>query len=652
MPTFPGIHPNFDITKYSGKNRATIRRIAEFFYVTRGFDPVQIGNSVYQGLLVRPTDESSIYLNTDREIVVVLADYETFEIRTLEAFDQFYDLLELKRIDTSIRFLVSSDSAIETSISQYIQQNPEYPIIIPITYDNLEKNTNPLIRAVRQNYVIRDLFGYQSPLRQEHFFFGRHDIVNSVLDLAKSGQNSSLFGLRKSGKTSTIFAIRRKSKSFDTTAIQIDCQSPAIHGRRYDELLSFVQSEVAKAVGLKGSKFQSGLSTVDVAEQFSADMKNILQRSKSSILIIFDEIEQISPLTAASAHWRTEQDPILFWQVLRSFSQSESNGRLSICVVGTSPYLLESAKINGVDNPVYLFAQKRFIQNLSFDDMRVMVRRLGHFMGLNFPDQILFKIHTTYGGHPFFTRQVCSKIHQIAPKQRPLDVSINLLSEAEAAFRSDLETYLKDIVNNLRELYPEEYKLLADVVVGDVDEFIELAEVAPDLVDHLLGYGLIEKRGNDYDITLDAIKSAVERITTSLPNRNSRWSEINIRRNCLEQDIRAALYYWSQSIERENWVNILRKGISNKNFEALSSTEPNIIFSRNSSPLFLTDLAGLLKLDETLPHLKSQKSIITQNLFGLNSLRRDAHARDFTDAEYISAVTHLNALEKLFGAPV
>jgi hypothetical protein len=96
MPTYPGTHSSFDITKYSGNNRQAIRRISEYFYVTRGFDPVDIGNSTYNAILVRPTDETSIYLNTERELVIVFADYDTFEIRTLEAFDSYYDLLELK----------------------------------------------------------------------------------------------------------------------------------------------------------------------------------------------------------------------------------------------------------------------------------------------------------------------------------------------------------------------------------------------------------------------------------------------------------------------------------------------------------------------------------------------------------------------------
>ena len=45
---------------------------------------------------------------------------------------------------------------------------------------------------------------------------------------------------------------------------------------------------------------------------------------------------------------------------------------------------LELPKINDIANPVYLFAQKQFIPNLTFDETREMVERLGYLMGLEF----------------------------------------------------------------------------------------------------------------------------------------------------------------------------------------------------------------------------------------------------------------------------
>ena len=398
MPTTPGFHPDFDITPYPTAVRVAIRTISTNFYVTRSFKPISLGNSQYWAALVRPTDEFSVYVNTDREVLVLFATYDTFEIRTLDAYEEFFELIDSSRIDRSVRFLCSMDQMIETRIRHYLDQHPEYPIIIPVTFQQLaQREQNHLLAAVRRNYLIRDLFGYQNPLREESFFFGRQQVVNQVLDLAKSGQNSSLFGLRKSGKTSAIYAIQRKAKGFGCNVALIDCQNPSIHARRYSDLLSYVIGEVRRVSGQKPSPPALGQETTEVADAFFQHMRTTLGNSKNSVLLIFDEIENISPNTAASSHWRDGTDTVLFWQVLRSFLQSESKGRLVICIVGTSPHILEAAKINGIDNPIYLYAQKRFIPNLSFDETREMVERLGYFMGLEFGTNLVSKLQKISG---------------------------------------------------------------------------------------------------------------------------------------------------------------------------------------------------------------------------------------------------------------
>ena len=493
MPTFPGFHPDFDLARYPSKIQAAIRAIAKHFYVTRSFKAIKIGNAEYMAVLVRPTDEFSIYINTDREVLIVFSAYNTFEIRTLDAYDEFYGLLESKRVDPSIRFLISDDPNIETAIKHYLDQHPEYPIIIPTNFRSLSSGENALLDAVRRNYILRDLFGYQNPLQQETFFFGRQAVINSVLDMAKSGQNSSLFGLRKSGKTSSIYAIQRKAKGFSLNVTLIDCQNPAVHARRYRDLLCFVVSQIRKSLGLKKAVTSLGDDLPEISEAFFLHMNSTLASAKNNVLLIFDEIENISPKTASSSHWRDDSDALYFWQIIRSYIQSEGKGRISICMVGTSPQILETPKINDVANPVYLYAQKRFIPSLTFDETREMVERLGYFMGLQFTPEIVADLQREFGGHPFFTRQVCSKIHQLASTQRPTKVSYALLRRAKTEFYGQLEIYLRDIVSNLNASYPDEFGLLKAVVHGDNSEISEFGIEAPDLIDHLIGYGLVER---------------------------------------------------------------------------------------------------------------------------------------------------------------
>ena len=315
MPTHPGVNPKFDLQHFSMAERQAIMRLAQQFYITRSVQAVQIGNSNYRAFLMRPTEGMSAVLNVEREIIALFANYETFEARTLQALDKICDEFDDVRVDRSLRFLISSDEDIEITIRHYLLQNPEYPIVIPFKYSDFRSpNDDFIFHAIRRNYLIRDLFGYQSPLKQEYFFFGRMQLLESVIDLHKSGQNSGLFGLRKSGKTSTIYAIQRRAKTSGCRTVILDCQDPAVHARRYAALLAFIVSEVRKELNLKRVDVSLGQSPDRVSDNFRSLMNDALSTAGCDVLLIFDEIENISPETAASPHWRQDEDTLLFWQ--------------------------------------------------------------------------------------------------------------------------------------------------------------------------------------------------------------------------------------------------------------------------------------------------------------------------------------------------
>lgn len=653
MPTFPGFNSNFQIEKYPGDIQAALRRVADDFYVTRSFDPISVGNSQYFAALARPTDETSVFLNTERELLVLFSRYDTFEIRTLEAYRKFYDLVESARVDESIRFLVSADEKIEKTIAHYLQQHPEYPIIVPLTYDSLQKKVNPLIKSVQKNYLVRDLFGFQSPLKEEHFFFGRNEIVSEVIDFARSGQNSSLFGLRKSGKTSTIFAIQRKSRSSDLNVVVVDCQDPSVHGREYGELLIWLVNKIRSSLNFKIIKSPPSMRGPDVSEWFYASMKTTMSAVKSNLLLIFDEIENISPNTAASPHWRSGKDAIYFWQTIRAFSQSQNKNKFSICFVGTSPYLLETSKVEGVDNPAYLLATKRFIPNLTFDETREMVGRLGFFMGLNFSAQAVARLHASYGGHPFFTRQVCSKIHQLTGMSRPADVPLSRVDDAQRQFATQLESYLGDIISNLKDSYPEEFRLLRLLVIEDRTELDEYLSEAPELVDHLLGYGLIDARDGIFEVAFASVRNAVLRLepATAELSRDERWAEICVRRSNVEQSVRRSLFIWTKTLDNQTWNDVLELAISKIRLDKLHSREPSVLLAQGSSPLYFTDLLSMLKDERMLSYLGENRSSILSAFHATNSLRSDAHANDFSDEDYVRASNALEVLEQEFLMP-
>jgi len=343
MPTHPGVNPLFDMKHFPLAERQPIMRLAQQFYITRAARPVQMSsNSSYRSFLMRPSDGMSAVLNVEREIVALFANYETFEARTLNAFDKVYEQFDDIRVDRSLRFLISLDQNIENTIRHYLAQNPEYPVVVPLRFSDFRSpNDDFIFNAIRRNYLIRDLFGYQSPLKQEYYFFGRAQLLEGVIDLHKSGQNSGLFGLRKSGKTSTIYALQRRAKKSECRTVVIDCQDPAVHARRYASLLELIVVTIRKQLNLKDIEVDIGQNPAQVSQNFRMLMNDALSTAGCDVLLIFDEIENISPKTAASPHWRSGDDTLLFWQTARSYFQSSTKHRLTFCFVGTNPHLFK-----------------------------------------------------------------------------------------------------------------------------------------------------------------------------------------------------------------------------------------------------------------------------------------------------------------------
>lgn len=471
---------------------------------------------------------------------------------------------------------------------------------------------------------------FKRPYGKSIFFFGRHTTVNSVIDLSKSGQNSSLFGLRKSGKTSTIYALQRRASSSKIAVVVIDCQDPAVHARDYKSLLWYCVNQIRKSVGGRQIRFadMARLGLPETSESVHDALDQTLRSTDRQVLLVFDEIENISPDTAASAHWRRGSDTLYFWQILRSFYQAQQKPRMSFCLVGTSPALLEKAKIEGVDNPVYLFCQKAYIPNLSFDDLRHMIERLGFFMGLSFSPERISEIHKRYAGHPFFSRQLCSRIHKLATKDRPNSVTASLLEAADLEFHADLEGYLAEILSSLRNLYPGEFDVLIRAVKGDADDLNSFAKEIPELLDHLCGYGLVNRVGGEHELAFAALGRSAQRAFPELfPDDEHAWSEIVQRRGSIEQEIRAAIKFDAKRMGQIQWESLLSESLSSKRFSDLADRSPSFLCSNNTSPLYLSDLAAICNSGKVLDYIQPNIRRFVENLYIINGLRRDAHAK-------------------------
>lgn len=456
--TNPGVHRQFHMSRFKPYEKQILERLANEWYLTSSGNRLKMAASEYDYFLMKPTKIFSEMFNIERELIVVFSPYQRFEPRSLDAFDIAQKQLSELRVETVCRVIISDDPDVEQKVTDLLKTDPEQPIVIPFTYAELQGSYDAYFLRNRfcKHFYTRNLFGFLSPLRKDLYFFGRSQLLQEIINKHRSGEHTGLFGLRKSGKTSIIYAIERHLKLHGGTFVSLDCESPDVHGLRWYELLEKLVHEYKTSISSKYriKKTAERYSAKTAASSFYEDMLGIHKSiEEHSLLILFDEIERISPDTSFSEHWRDGNDFILFWQTMRSFYQRNQEV-LTYMLVGTNPNCVELPNIAGHENPLFCSIPSQYVPCFSVEQTREMVRKLGRYMGLKFEEMLYFKLVEDFGGHPFLIRQFCSKIHKECLPDRPIKVDRALYAKVMKNFKIAAFDYLHMIVSILQECYP------------------------------------------------------------------------------------------------------------------------------------------------------------------------------------------------------
>jgi hypothetical protein len=176
------------------------------WYLTNSGEQIQAAQSQYNYFLMKPTQRTSEMFNLEREVMCVFSDYPNFEPRSLDIFDKILERLPKMRSETVCQVLISRAKDVEDKVDRLLKSDPEHPIVIPLTYNELLGGdvSNMVENKFRKHFYSRDLFSFLSPLKKDTYFFGRSSLISEIVNRYKSGEHTSLFGLRKSGKTSIV----------------------------------------------------------------------------------------------------------------------------------------------------------------------------------------------------------------------------------------------------------------------------------------------------------------------------------------------------------------------------------------------------------------------------------------------------------------
>lgn len=653
--TTPGIHPKFLIERFSETEKKILKKLSKEWFLTSSGCEITLVSSTYNYFLMKPNSTFSEMFNIEREIVCVLSPYKNFEPRALDVFTKAQEGIPDLRTETICKILISADPNVEQRIESLLKSDPEQPIVVPFTYDELSSNYDSFYikNKFRKHFYSRNLFDFLSPLKSDLYFFGRSNLVHELVNRHKSGEHTGLFGLRKSGKTSIIYAVERALNASGERYVSLDCENPSIHKCRWNELLEKLVNEYHSATKSKIKLSTKGrYGEKDAADNFSEDVLKIHQSKKAqSSLFIFDEIERISPNTGSSEHWRDGSDFIYFWQTLRGFYQRNPE-IFTYMLVGTNPTAVENATLVGHDNPIFASIPCQYVPSFDTEQVKQMVGKLGRYVGLNFNDLICSKLTDDFGGHPFLIRQACSLIHIECKGERPVTVDKALYERIKSQFLSHSSHYLEMIVEVLRDWYPDEYEMLKYLAQGDTDSFNDFAQNSNAFTKHLVGYGLVQSSRNGYVFNIESLKEFLaqnhkyERLNLT---EEEKVEEIGRRRNSLEKQLRALiktslkLYYGNKAKDKviDSLPERRRPGISDQPLDK--------ILSKNDSPLYFLDLVNIIKRewDKCFKNIfEIDKTKISLMLEEINRIGRpDAHAKSISKDDFDQLRIYFNKLE-------
>jgi hypothetical protein len=653
--TNAGYHKQFQKVRFSVDERKILDALSKTWYMTSSGEKIYAAQSGFNYFLMKPTPRTSEMFNLERELICVFSDYVNFEARSLDIFDKALEKLPTMRSETVCQVLISRAKDVEEKVDKLLKSDPEHPIVIPLTFEELLSGDVAMIveNRFRKHFYTRDLFAFLSPLKKDTYFFGRSNLINEIVNRYHSGEHTSLFGLRKSGKTSIVYAIERRLLASGDLVLSLDCESPSIHLLRWNQLL---EKLVIKYHTLRGSKIK--LDTAgrydeqNAAESFESDILKIFKAKKpATSLFIFDEIERITPGTASSLHWKESTDFIYFWQTLRGFYQKHPQ-IFCYMVVGTNPSCIEASVLNGHENPIYASIPSQYVPPFSVEQVNQMVSRLGDYMGLKFDPLIFSKLTEDLGGHPFLIRQMCSLINRRASQNRPTTVDKVLYLAAKNDFKESSQEYLEMMVHVLKDWYPDEYEMLRFLAQGDIESFEAFSKDHKNYTRHLVGYGLVQKSGNGYAFNLENLaeilrhKHQHERMHLT---QEEKLQEISSRRVRLEKRLRSTIKGALRVTQGKKAANQVLSALPESRRATLQTMDLNALLDKDHSPLYLLDLVNLIKREwTTVENLFSiEKTKFTVMLEEINSKGRpEAHAKAVSDDDFTQLRLYFKQLEQ------
>ncbi len=635
--------------------RAAIKAFSQYGLIT--FSRLQeFKSSRYSIHFFKPVEKLKQLYNLGDEMLILCCNnaLNEFKSRTKDFIDYLLvSNAEFKnRLDRITCFLIDDCENAADIILQDRSENPDSRLIVPFSYKEIENGLDDEMLQSRMRTFLfeRDLFGIASPLNNDNLFFGkdRTNVISELYGKYRQGEHGGLFGLRRIGKTSVLNLLRRRVEQENGVAIYLDCSKYSL--QRWNSFLHEITKALVKKYDASAVQpgeiclpedfeLPSSSSRYNPSKailSFEEDMVSLYHAlGERRILLIFDEIEEISFEISPEEHWREQDDARHFWKALRAISQTD-NRVLSFVITGVNPKCVEMQTINGYQNYIFGALTPQYISLFDLEDVKKMVSDIGGHLGLQFEEEIFTRLIDDYGGHPFLTRQVCSEINREVLERgeiRPYRVSKYSYEKHAADYRNKMEAVIEQILGVLQKYYVEEYELLKTLALDGNRAFCRNLKRGGSSIPHLEGYCLIQKEEGDYFIRIRSIADYLRdkyRYEKTLDDPADKRLRISMRRNELETKLRdiitvnLTMKYGKKA--KEQMLRVLKSGPYDPQQEKRMQDRD---LKASMKELYFNQLKTLMLKDwGSYQALFNDKVKFEQFFDIINQFRVDAHAKE------------------------
>jgi hypothetical protein len=608
---------------------------------------------VYNCAIAKPSKRIRTALGVDRELLVVASNFKDQQQRSIKFVRHEIDN-SAGRFEPTLAVFIHNDPEGNSKLKNWGRD--QGISVLPLYRPLLSSNPEDLERALCNELYSHDPFDVTGPVSDDSNFFGRRD---EAIDLARKLQRNqirSCLGIRKIGKTSIINRIVREiTANHDCVCIMADCSRDDVWAANAASIMMAISESVNNSVhGIANYQSIKPIAT-DLATSGAREvLEASILASQKPVVIIFDEIDYITPGSPTAPHWR--QDFNVFWRNFRATYQevSRQTKNLSVLVSGVSTHWFSVESIDGIENAALSFVPDEYLSPMAEGATVAMLKRLSKSAGLRFDDSSLELVARTAANMPFWARKCGSWINaQIPSSDRPTDLNIEQVKPMVEKFAQDEGASIAAVaLKHLFRVHPG----LQDAAFKCIDN--KAHEIDRATLRILSSYGLLDKNGKINGAMLEGGLSSIDRpeevqgkqVLQPISDMDE-WAEdiaaISKRRNLLERRLRDLVLNWI----RQDSASDSTKPSSKERLLAVFPTKQRAQFAHVGANdvvqrLLWTQLAQLIEKEwQIFSYVFGDKQQFHQDANLIND-RFDAHAKLADKADFALYRRALTSMEQ------